>query len=85
MTEEIPFIPCRSKNTEDVQCIKKRGHTPQRHSNGLGGYWTGGINTPPYPYDKEANKRSDAERKANYHDDGYMSEGDYQSWGRIRY
>lgn len=84
MSEEYPFVPCRSKNAEDVPCIKKRGHKLQRHSDGLGGYWTGGINTPPYVWDKEENKRRKAARDARAADD-YMTEGDYQSWGRIQY
>jgi hypothetical protein len=68
-------LPCRSKGLDDQPCVKKRGHLPMKHSDGKGNRWHGGINTPAVaPVTPTPHK---------YVDNGYMTEADYQTWGRL--
>lgn len=71
MTEKM----CRSKSPEPadnlarVPCAKPRGHKGRRHSNPLlSRKWEGGINTTPV---------------WEFIDDGYMTEADWMTWGRL--
>ena len=75
-TEEM--LPCRSHDEHDKPCVKKRGHKQAKHSDGEGGYWIGGVNTKPVAVPKNPPPRPPEKP-----DDGYMTEGDYQSWGRL--
>lgn len=62
---------CRSHYKDGEACIKPRGHKSglsRDHKGASGSEWTGGVKSPAFTIT---------------HDDGYMSEGDYQSWGRL--
>lgn len=59
--------PCRSTSPDGVPCARQRGHKAFLHTC-LGKVWRDGINVPA-SWVRE--------------DDDHMSEGDFQSWGRI--
>ena len=83
MAEETPRKECRSVDSEGTPCVKSRGHKAAKHSDGKGGYWLAGINKPAVKVPKSSPDQFANAKK--YVDDGYMTEGDHQSWGRIEY
>ena len=80
MSDQTETLPCRSVGPTGLPCKRKRGHTNAKHSDGLGGYWMHGINKPAVAVAKSVPDQFAGKREE---DDGHMSEGDYQSWGRI--
>lgn len=69
--------PCRSISPEGKPCVRSRTKQHMKHSDGLGKYWEQGINHDAREVPKNPAPRVERE------DDGYMSEADYQSWGRL--
>lgn len=67
MTHIAVTKPCRSKSPDDEPCKKLRGHKSDIHQGITGDKWLAGIKTPAH---------------RPIVDDGYRSEGDYQSWMR---
>ncbi len=62
-------LPVITEGLAPLPCVKPRPHKSRFHSNPLvEKRWEGGINTTAH---------------WEYIDDGYMSEGDWQSWGRL--
>lgn len=66
-----PTKPCRSRNADGEACAKPRGHKSglyRDHRGPSGREWTGGVRARAF---------------AILADDGYMTEADYQTWGRL--
>lgn len=61
-------VACRSVSADGRACDKPRGHKKPVHVDRDGAEWNGGINTPAQKV---------------YVDNGYMTEADYQTWGRL--